>query len=143
MKGVTHLLLGAAIGLYIGYDALSSITASMVSGTSALIPDLDLHLGHRKTLHNIFALAVFTIMVSIILDHIGVRNELIPKAVALGWLTHILSDVLNIQGVYLFYPFSEYSISLKIARSDSMVLNILVSLLSIILIVLRILQFTY
>jgi len=138
VKRGTHLLLGVALGSYIGSDVFSSLIAATLSGLSSLIPDLDLHLKHRKSLHNIFAVAVFTIGVALLLVKLGIYEKYIIESIAVGWLSHIFADMLNIQGVYIFYPFSNISFSLKIGRSNSIVLNAIVSLASLVLLSLRI-----
>ncbi|ADV65028.1 metal-dependent hydrolase [Desulfurococcus mucosus] len=137
MKKTTHVLLAAALGSYIGSDIASSLTALTVAGLASLIPDIDVHFKHRRTLHNIFALSLCILGAAFLLRYLKVYNTLILEAIAVGWLSHILADMLNIQGVRLLHPFSDASFSLKIARSNNPVLNITLSLLSITLITLR------
>lgn len=130
MRKDTHVLLGFAVGMYLGWDLESSMIAAVVSSIGASIPDIDLKFKHRKTLHNIFAMAVLVTIVLLVSWFTGSpRREslLVVSALAAGWLSHVLSDMLNYQKVFIFYPFSDFSVALGVARSNNPVLNMLLS----------------
>ncbi len=104
------------------------ITITVLSST---IPDLDLKLKHRKTLHNIvvpslIVLAVYTAMPQVLL--LGI-------ALLLGWLSHIVLDALTTKGIYPLHPLINRKLALKLCKSEDPAWNLIITLLSLLIIV--------
>lgn len=121
----THVLGGLIAGaLLIPLTTEATPTLVAISGASALLPDIDTSssklgrafypisrllesvLGHRCFLHSLGAVAALFILLQIFFPSLAVP-------VAAGYLSHIVLDVFNPQGVPLFYPLkSRFSIPL-------------------------------
>jgi inner membrane protein len=61
--------------------------------------------GHRTITHTILALAIGTIITSILETNFGTDGNY-SKLFFLAYLSHLIFDMMTVQGVPLFYPFS-------------------------------------
>lgn len=117
----THLVITVLLLLILDKLIGMSFTFAIVALFASLIPDLDSAdskygrkfwilrpiqwlAGHRKFFHSL-------ILPLLICVPIWVFSYSIAYAFLFGYGTHLLADALTIQGVMLFYPFSEKKIS--------------------------------
>jgi inner membrane protein len=135
LKRVTHLFIGASIGLLYCNAPELCVFYVGASAAGAYLPDFDLHYRHRKLLHNIFAVFLFTFISWIVLKRINLGiipdENIIWKSFALGYLSHLLLDILTPRGVFILYPFSNKPLSAGIFKSNSLLANTLFILASI------------
>lgn len=100
----THAAAGLAIGFGIGaWSALpfeQTILVALISEAAALLPDWDLKLKirHRGLTHSLLVLCILSFALSLLLPSI-----LLFPAV-LGYASHLVLDLLTVQGIELFYP---------------------------------------
>lgn len=133
MKGSTHLALGAALGVAIGSQAAQytgSLPLGIISATAciagSLFPDIDIQgsrisrrakllsktasfaFGHRGFLHSPLFLVVFS----------AVLWTFLPCYVILGFcvgfISHLVLDLLNPAGIPLLFPYKKRYSILKI-----------------------------
>jgi membrane-bound metal-dependent hydrolase YbcI (DUF457 family) len=91
---LAHALFAGFLAYSLGMDYWGIATAVAF----ALIPDLDLWLGHRVVLHNIFAAIAIPILFSWLVPQIPLRAAL------LGYSSHLFLDMLSPTGIALFFP---------------------------------------
>jgi len=102
MKKRTHLIFAFMLFLLFnrvfGFPLLDSVFALI----GAMVPDLDLYprSAHRKLFHNVWSLAgmVFVGMAS------NFMNSHIALLFSIGFVSHLISDSLTIQGVMWLWP---------------------------------------
>lgn len=141
MNRHTHVLFALALTAWLFKDVdLPALTIALTSSAiGSVLPDLDLSFKHRKTLHNVFALALLALLVYTV-----VPRWLCPGTCVIGFITgwgsHILLDALTKKGVGFFYPISSYHFRVGLCRSDSPLCNMFFTVLSIVFIVIRVLS---
>jgi inner membrane protein len=100
MQRMSHIIFALIIfGLFMGLLHLSPITA-VFALLGALAPDADLPLGHRKLLHNVWALGIMLI----IFWHFGFTNWSVLTAFSLGFISHLIADSLTHHGIMPLWP---------------------------------------
>lgn len=129
MKGTSHLTCGLMAGF--GYAVLGmcldnltppqAITVAVAAGVASLVPDIDMpnsKLGRKikpisKTIHKLFGHRTLThsilwLIPLIILSvkTIGTEYFCVVLGTTLGFVSHILSDVMTRGGVPLLWPYS-------------------------------------
>ena len=101
------LLIGFGLGAFFQTPLPETLVIALVSETAALIPDLDLKLKikHRTLTHSLLALVVIGII------PFYAPGGLIQKeysGLMIGWIagyaSHLILDMLTIQGIELLYP---------------------------------------
>ncbi|MFD2160272.1 metal-dependent hydrolase, partial [Rubritalea tangerina] len=121
MKDLTHLCVGAAVGVVCtGFDSSPDAVGWAALLVGSLLPDIDhkrsfigkyvpwvsatleRKFGHRTLTHSLLGFALFALALSPTLIF---SDSLLPWAL-MGIASHVLLDTFNIQGVPLFYPFS-------------------------------------
>ena len=137
MNGKTHIALGVAAAVALGYDPLTAplvSTAVLVAGT--LLPDLDHRNGasalrrplprplqwlarlpaavftHRGPLHSLLILPPLLLVTERAFDFAPYG-----RMAALGCVAHILADALTITGVPLFWPVVRKRLGLPLVRT--------------------------
>ena len=103
-------------------NATESIAILTIAGVGGLLPDIDTphsYLGrripffhklkHRGFTHSLFFVGIIFLLLYLSLtyfevSHLKGLNIVIPVALSLGILSHILLDMLNSPGVQLLYP---------------------------------------
>ena len=129
MEWRTHLMTGLAAGyLVAGPDA----NALLAAGITALLPDIDhpksyigskipllpslikITMGHRGPLHSLAA-AIFTSLVVAV-----VGGPFLGVAAGLGYVAHILGDLLTPSGVPLLWPLYKKDIKLPVAKTGGL-----------------------
>ena len=119
MNGKTHLLTGIAAGVLLSrYDPETKVAIITAASIGSLLPDIDhpralissfipggfifswIMGGHRGITHTILAGFVAGGLAYLITDH-----WYIALALAVGWFTHLLGDMLTPSGVPLLLPF--------------------------------------
>ncbi len=118
MMSKTHMAFGLLVGLFFSefFGIENKLLFVSVCVLASLVPDLDLPMstlgrkvrplswllnilfGHRGLLHTIW----FPLIIWVILMVYG--HNLIAGAFFLGYVSHLIIDMLNIKGLYLFYP---------------------------------------
>ncbi|MCE4617242.1 MAG: metal-dependent hydrolase [Desulfurococcales archaeon] len=92
--------------LAVGFLCISKLDCGLTYFVGALagglLPDFDLMWGHRKLLH--------TVLIPIALAVVGVLGVVsdpgFAYALALGWVSHLLSDGVTKRGVAFLWPFN-------------------------------------
>lgn len=104
MMRKTHAAAGLAIGFALGAyhqtPLLDSLLIAVVSEAAALLPDLDLKLKikHRTLTHSLLALFIIGALVH------WFGQPVITVAVIAGYASHLVLDMLTVQGIELLYP---------------------------------------
>jgi membrane-bound metal-dependent hydrolase YbcI (DUF457 family) len=122
MMFLTHLSFALLIGLglsrisvftannafnnyaFLGFLLLGSVFPDIDSGVSFIgrkVKFISFFFRHRGVIHSILALLITSLMVLLIAN-----NWYYSLAFAIGFLSHLLLDSLNISGVALFWPIS-------------------------------------
>lgn len=147
MMGKTHLTIGGAawIGLalvpYMPYHSATAIAGGwFLAALGALGPDLDQRQsmgsrifgpitqaisyvvrkvsgGHRKLTHSLLGMALLGAIAGVCIAML----HLIPwiaVAFVVGWLSHILADMITVQGCPLMYPFDDYKFGLHLMKTN-------------------------
>ncbi|MEM4970005.1 MAG: metal-dependent hydrolase [Sulfolobales archaeon] len=138
MRRYTHIIFGVGLSIsilspFIHISYLPIVT--IISGIGSVVPDLDTRFRHRKALHNILSLVVTSIVVLIIVLRAGMGW--VPAAsYALGYISHIIGDLMTKRGVAILYPFrgKYYRFPVVLGRSEDLLVNVLGTVIGIILI---------
>lgn len=124
MNKLAHLVVGATLGLgvthVLGYGLLGSVLGTTMAGMTATLPDSDHCWGlpargmfekacrplkspfeHRGMLHA----PLFGMLVGYLIAA-GTGVPGLGLMVAIGWLSHILTDAPSLMGVPMLFPFS-------------------------------------
>jgi inner membrane protein len=133
---VTHVLFAVGLTGVLGiwrtlWGPLIVIPASIGS----IAPDADLGSRHRMLLHNIFILFMLMASSWFTTVYSDLELSLLLLAFIIGWISHIVLDLLTLKGVALLYPVSKRFYGFKKCRSDSLLCNGLFSLISIVMII--------
>ena len=124
MKLRNHVLVALGIAVLVApLDPWRLGYAAIMTSLGSLVPDLDLGWGHRKYLHNVFAvLALYTVIL------VATGREYMAFLMSLGMLSHIATDTLTSRGVALLWPISRKFYSLTKLRYDSRVFDVFAAL---------------
>jgi inner membrane protein len=139
LRKITHMFFALALALWF-LRSWSHIATSIklyyafiaVAVFSSTIPDLDLKLKHRKTLHNI----TVPVLTGLVLWTLVPQALLLVVAFILGWLSHVLLDALTTRGVYPLHPLLDYKLALKLCKSENSLWNTTIILLSLLVVTL-------
>lgn len=102
MQRTTHIAFGLLIAIIIFSIFHLDFGLAIVAGIGAIFPDIDFkenlrHL-HRKLFHNIWAIGLVTIIISILFTlSFGI-------AFMLGAFSHLIADALTPMGIYPLWP---------------------------------------
>jgi len=116
----------------------AAIVLGLATATiAAILPDADLRLKHRKSLHNVFAPLLLASLFALLFPD---NKYIIPcmSGLLIGWLSHVLLDFLTVKGVYALYPLSGARFRLGLCKSDSITCNLLLSLVALAMIIARV-----
>ena len=98
----THLLFALLLFVLLQGFLKLDIGLALFAAVGAVLPDLDLHFMHRKTLHNIWVLLIF--------GWVGLNFGILTfgqvMAFGLGWISHLVADSLTHMGIMPFWPIS-------------------------------------
>jgi len=108
----------------------------VVAVFSSTLPDLDLKLKHRKTLHNI----VVPALLGAVFYALAPQALILTVAFIVGWLSHVVLDALTTRGVYPLYPLVKYKLALRLCRSESPLWNTTIILVSLLVITLLLIE---
>ncbi len=135
MNRSTHVLFGMSLSVLIlnpqPSELVGIITLSVIG---SYLPDADLRIKHRMLMHNVFVLTIFSIVLYYVLNYISV-NSLWMKLAAfiIGFLSHIVLDMLTYAGVAFFYPLSSKRYRIAKLKSNSRLANAFFTLISLLL----------
>lgn len=137
MTGKTHLaagvLAGAIVANSLGLDVLNTAGVITISGTVALLPDIDTptskvglkvkpvstlikHIfGHRKLFH---APLVYLLIAAALYHELPLKLSL---SILAGIGSHLLLDSITRQGIPWFYPFVKKSIGFSPVKSGGVI----------------------
>ena len=123
MMGHTHALIGSALALGVALSSHANTNETLllvgVGAAAALIPDIDHprapirrklgflgnvlfgRLKHRGITHTLIAI------VAIAAGAFTALPPLIGEALVLGYISHILSDMLTVSGLPVFWPYKK------------------------------------
>ncbi|MBO8159604.1 metal-dependent hydrolase [Thermosyntropha sp.] len=125
MMGRTHFVTGLALGSFISWPA------AFAAGIAALLPDIDScqstigrlvrpvsyviqkTVGHRNLFHSVWILIVIHFFCTFLPHDILL-------GVLIGYLSHILLDILNPAGVRVFWPIP-INLALPLVRTGSLI----------------------
>ncbi len=138
----THFVGGILVGSIVaGSSAINPIFGISVAALSSLLPDIDSpHSligrpllpvsfvvekieGHRQFFHSLLAAAVFTMVVN------NMFPAYYPFALA-GYLSHLLLDMLNPEGVPLFWPLN-FRVSIPLVNTGSIFEGVILLIISV------------
>lgn len=132
MKRSVHALMGASLGVLLAWNNVLVIFPCLIFGwIGGYFPDIDLKIRHRKSLHNIFAIATATTIVyvgsyallkswgTLEPGYIPIYSEYMALAFLLGALLHVLIDAFTPRGVFILWPISRKKLRLASIKSDS------------------------
>ncbi len=142
MRRYSHIVFGAgfSISLLSPFIHISNLPIVVIaSGIGSVMPDLDTRFKHRKALHNILSLAITSIVSLIIALRTGI-GWIPAVSFTLGYISHIIGDMMTRRGVAFLYPFrgEYYRLPIILGRSEDLLVNALGIVLGIILIFLGI-----
>ncbi len=104
--------------------------AGFYAALGAAVPDLDLRKRHRKLLHNVLALTLTTIAVSLASSMLfGAYAAYFAAFYATGYVFHLFVDLFTRRGVALLWPFSNRMFRVCRLRSESLAANAFFSIL--------------
>jgi len=100
------------------------VLATIAIGFSTF-PDVDLRMGiaHRKWTHNVFFAILSGLISGWITKEVGLGFEVGFWGAFGGVILHILADLLTYRSFAPFYPLFDGKISLKLFRSDNVLVN--------------------
>jgi inner membrane protein len=146
MRRYAHIIFGVGFSISILSPFIYVFYLPVVviaSGIGSVVPDIDTRFRHRKALHNILSLTITSIIALIITLKAGIGW--IPAAgFTLGYISHIIGDMMTKRGVALLYPFrgEYYRLPIILGRSEDLLVNVLGTILGITLIFLGIWNLT-
>lgn len=123
--------LGMAFLVYFGvlniFNLYSSeyLVIGLLTAFFSSLPDIDIRLRirHRGITHSIFTGILIGVGVGYLFNYIGLGFYIGFLPVFLGYILHILGDLLTYHPFKPLYPISKRSISLKLFRSDNPFVN--------------------
>ncbi len=141
------MIMGIAMAVLIAppsyiYDLSTLLPLTLIGMGASWIPDIDWRFKHRKLLHNLLALIGFTVAFAYCLNILGFHGlgALVAVVVfAVGYLMHIVTDMLTVYGVAIFWPFSKSRYRLAKLRTDDKLSNAVLIILSVLLVVAKML----
>lgn len=117
MLWCTHFFIGAPVGFMLTQEPSAALTCAGVSGLASLLPDIDepdswigvrvpiipailkSTVGHRGAMHSLAAAAGISLLALLAL-----KDPLYSIAMLLGYLSHLVLDSFNPNGVPWMYP---------------------------------------
>lgn len=140
MNRAAHIILGVGVSIFIISRLSPTLQAFQLplivlgGGIGSVFPDLDRKKGHRRILHNLFSMFFFSLLFFIISLYLKIPL-MIPTSFFLGYVSHLLGDMMTYRGVALLYPFKSnyYRSPLVIGRSGDLGVNMLGIALGLIL----------
>jgi len=139
LKKITHMFFAFTLALWFLKSRIYPTTSLqlyyafiVVAVFSSTLPDLDLKLKHRKTLHNI----VVPVLLGAVFYALAPQALLLTVALIMGWLSHVVLDALTTRGVYPLYPLVNHKLALRLCRSESPLWNTTIILISLLVITL-------
>ncbi|ALU12605.1 hypothetical protein EYM_05635 [Ignicoccus islandicus DSM 13165] len=114
MLGYAHAALGFSLSVFLLGPSPSVTLTSVIYSK---LPDFDLKLRHRKSLHNVFAMLILTSVAFLMGPDAGL-------SALVAYSSHLLGDSLTVYGIYPFYPFSNKRFRLAKFKSSSPILNL-------------------
>lgn len=136
MYRLTHVYVGLVTGLLVGGSGFEAFLCGVSGAIGGYLPDLDLSLAHRKTLHNFVVPGAATLLVFIGVEALEPGSTFktllhhVWASMIIGWVLHVLADSLTSRGVYPFYPLSSFRLRLLKLRSNSLTVNLVLLFLS-------------
>ncbi|RLG85116.1 MAG: hypothetical protein DRO39_06385 [Thermoprotei archaeon] len=139
MRIRNHIIVALGIAVLLApLDPVHLASTALFTSIGALIPDLDLGSGHRKYLHNVFAIVAVYLVVLL-----ATGLERVAFLIALGMLTHVASDALTRRGVALLWPISRKFYRVAGLRYDSRVFDAFSVAVLLLAVIARILYMGY
>ncbi|MEM1619913.1 MAG: metal-dependent hydrolase [Fervidicoccaceae archaeon] len=126
MKRATHILFGVGLTLFVldpnAEDALLTVVSALLG---SLTPDVDLRVGHRRTLHGLPSLLATSIGVYILAQHLSELGSpfLFALSYALSYASHLVLDGLTKRGIDALWPLRRGSYGLGVLRYDDPLAN--------------------
>jgi len=135
VRKITHMFFALALVLwflrsiqvYFNLNLQLYYTFIVTAVVSSTLPDLDLKLKHRKTLHNITVPLIVVLIFYAIVPQIAIFGV----AFLIGWISHVLLDVITIKGVHPLYPLLDFKLALRLCKSESIICNTFISMISL------------
>lgn len=154
MMGKTHMIIGVTAAVMVAptleLDIPTSLLCIVAAGVGSLFPDIDhpnskirqyipvfLPLKHRGLTHSLLGLLGVMFLVSILITPLPPAAITPAAFFIIGWLFHILADMVTNSGVMLFYPSNRNirllpkAIAIRTGSSTEYIIAALVGLLAI------------
>ncbi|WFO76213.1 metal-dependent hydrolase [Desulfurococcaceae archaeon MEX13E-LK6-19] len=136
MRRSVHALMGASLGVLLAWNNALVFFPSLIFGwIGGYFPDIDLKFRHRKSLHNIFAIATATVIIyvgaySLFVNwgtlepkYIPLYSKYMALSFLLGALAHVFFDSFTPRGVFILWPISSARLRLGRIKSDNKFYN--------------------
>lgn len=97
----------------------------LLSSALSVLPDIDLRLEmkHRRYTHNLLAAVLVSMFVGFLTDHVRLGFWIGFMACLLGFLCHIVGDLLTYLSFPPLWPIVKREVSLKLFKSDDKAVN--------------------
>ena len=118
MQKLTHFVWGVLLSIVLKLDSVPVVLG-------ALLPDLDYRFEHRKLLHNVFAIALVSLISG---------QYWLPMLV--GMVSHIVLDMMTVSGVALLYPLSDKRFRIASFRTGGLFDHLLLAVGSLLVLLL-------
>lgn len=142
MDPITHALVGAAVGVFVGADVSLTSPEMLAVSIGAVLPDIDILYQcwgdyiylkkHRGFSHSLLGLVILAGFLGglMFLIYPGTTWESLFLWALLGGVSHSFLDLLNSYGVMLFYPFNhrKYTLNLLMITDPFLIIISLVTL---------------
>ena len=96
----THIVFAILLFFILQFTMQLPWSLAIFAAVGALLPDIDLKFMHRKLLHNIWAMLLF----SWVCTAISLINGQQAIALSIGWASHLIADSLTHHGIMPLWP---------------------------------------
>ena len=142
MLYLTHVVGGLSVGMLLTQYYVrpeERVAALLIIGVASLLPDLDSQqsfvgsrmpffswlmssvFGHRGFIHSLLGCAMWLVVIFLVLKMVGldVYQGIVLSAFAIGYITHLIMDILTLSGIPLLWPWKA-KIRIPIARTGGL-----------------------
>ena len=124
LRRKAHVVMGLGLALAVLLPGVErALPVAIMAVLGSMLPDLDVGFKHRKLLHNFFVSILvipisYVVMERWVYGYGAAVDPVYSVALGLGWVSHILGDMLTAGGVRLFWPLSSRSYRFTGMRYD-------------------------
>lgn len=109
----------------INLELQKGVIVILLSSIFSVLPDIDLRfeIKHRRYTHNIVVTTLVGILLGLLIDHVGLGFWTGFVACFLGFLCHILGDLLTYSSFPPLWPVVKREVSLRLFKSNDKIVN--------------------